>query len=140
MPKKKFSVEGSIRPVFQRQRTTELPTISLFSDTITGDGTTDHNIQPPVGTIWSLNYAQMYVTTAGGATTASIALILSNGTTEVVLKKDASLAANDSISFGAFGNGPLLLTNSRYLILRTVVSGHSANWVIDSAASYEVVQ
>lgn len=118
-------VKAKLGAVFARARTDALPKFFIFIDTVDTDVTANstHNIQPAPGQLWSLNYVQIRAQTASGAS-ENMQITLVSGSTEVVLEKKAAPATNDEITFGSFGNGPLIL--SRTFFLRTYVETSSA--------------
>ena len=125
--------EGFVRSVFQRTNTRELPIFKTF--VIATSGTTTVYINPPLGTIWSLNYVSILLTTS--AASASINILMGNAvSTTYSLARKATTAVGDTASWGAFGNGPLILTPDFYLILQ--ITGTAGN-IADCIVALEVV-
>ena len=128
---KPVPIEATIRPVFIRPRTDSQPRIFTYIKTVDGTDNTQ-NIQPAVGQIWSVNYIQILMYDLGtGTETMEIRII--DGANTIILKQNRDAALSDVISFGAFGNGPLLLTNSFYL--QTYVSSSAGEAIFHIAVS-----
>lgn len=129
-----------IRPVFQRQRFDNPPLLTTTQSVIASSGTTTVTVQPPPGVTYSVNYLQLMCSVAGGAAAATMKILFNkSGTTLTLKEKLTGLADGDTISFGSFGNGPLLLTNANYIQFQIVITGYSSQWTFDSFASYTVV-
>src|SRR3990167_6666497 len=119
---KPVPIEATVRPVFTTTPSKNPPIFLGFIDTVTADRTNTHTIQPPAGVLWSINYVQMFVVDEGSAATRVIQIVLNNGTAYVLDHTDA-LIAYAKVSFGSFGNGPLILSNTQYLQLLVTTTG-----------------
>ena len=111
-------VDAFIRPVFQRPRTEIFPLVktNIASGTQSGN-TLTFDVRPPEGVTWSLDYAAMTVA-AGGSTLATASISIYDGASFIVI--DALAAGSfatigTSLTVASFGNGPIILTNSKYL-------------------------
>lgn len=133
-------VEASIRPVIPRNRYENLPIVktNIVSGTQSGN-TLTYDVQPPAGVTWTLNYASMAVT-AGGNTLATCSIQFYDGTQFVqieALGAGSFDTIGDKLSIASFGNGPIILTNSKYLRFAYFDAGGGANATIHEVALVE---
>jgi hypothetical protein len=121
-------VDAMIRPVFVRARTDSEPKIFTYSDSLSGTTSATHNIIPGPGETWAVNYVSI-ITPANStnAHTASIQIV--DAGTAITIEMDASMSAvGDKISFGSFGNGPLLIRSNFYLRIYVTCATNSVTF------------
>lgn len=107
-------------------------------DAYTGHDVT-HDIRPPVGVKWSLNYVQIFESLGGGET-GSMTIYLTDGTTTVILEYSTDMSLGSTVSWGSFGNGPLILTHDFYLQTKcTSNHGDAGSNIFHVAISVDVV-
>ncbi len=127
-------VEATIRPIFQKPDIENLPQFYYYNDA--GVSTlVSHTIRPPVGQLWQLDYANVVFDTNNGV--AYVYIQLTNGTTTSNIEMLRTSDWTNSVSWGAFGNGPLLLSNDNYLIIGVKVDTGTANF--NTVVSMEVI-
>ena len=116
--------EATVRPVFNRVRLETPPKFYIYIDAPDTDTspTVTRTFRPPPGEVWTLNYVQILAVSLSGGT-KTMCISLTDGTTEVYLDYKSNMNLYDTVSFGSFGNGPLLLTNNFYL--KTVTTTNS---------------
>lgn len=108
-------VDAMIRPVFQRARMDTEPKIFTYSDSLTGTQTATHNIIPGAGEVWSVNFVSVISSANSGNNHKAYIQIISGATTAALVMDTTMSVVGDTITFGSFGNGPLLIRSNFYL-------------------------
>jgi hypothetical protein len=122
-------VDAIIKPVFVRQHMDTEPKVFTFVDSLSGAAANaTHNIIPGAGETWSINYVKVFSSANSGNNHKAYIQIV-NGATVVTIEADLSMTAvGDSISFGSFGNGPLLTKSNFYLRVYVVCEANTVTF------------
>ena len=116
MARMNSTIEATVRPIFQRTRLESTPKIFSYTDGLSGNGANaTHNIIPGAGEIWAINYVKIISTANSGNVHYAKIQIVDGATARTIEMDPAMSAVGDAISFGSFGNGPLLITPNFYL-------------------------
>jgi hypothetical protein len=138
MKTREMPTEAFVRPVFQRSRFNNPP--KVFTLLVSGVTTGTLDLRPPKGVLWALNYAQV-MCRATGAANCQMWIEMYDGTYDpngVRMTQNLNVAAaGDKVSWGSFGNGPLIITNECYV--RLYYGGTHATSAFDLVAAVEVL-
>ena len=115
-----------IRPVFQRPRTTAVPTIKTQIAVVNG-ATSQLDIRPTSGQQWLVNFAKIYCVSFGGSS-GNMVIYYVNGADSITLARDAAPNTNDEISIASFGNGPIVVTNANFVRIEVTSTGGSSTF------------
>jgi len=109
-------VDAFIKPVFMRPRTTSTPVVRTKVASVLNGASDTLDIQPPEGQQWVVNYANILLNTFSANTYAFIQYV-DNGTA-IDVEYAVLTGAGQSISVASFGNGPIVVTQTRFLRLQ----------------------
>lgn len=132
-------IEAQIRPAIPRNRFTPLPQfVNYIAAPATGASVTN-TIRPDVGELWSLNYILVrHTVQVTGSSSMTINIIDATTSTTTILNKSTA-GVDATIDYGAFGNGPLILSNDFYITVVTTSTADPGESEFHVMASTEIV-